>query len=449
MCISKKNVIQYPRLHKAHNCCSDEEISIHPPRIEEDCHSMKMIFQCDCMRDVDSRCILDEDIQLPLMITRRKKRKQSVRESISPQKSLKITIRQKQVAEGEKDKKSYDDVNDSNNRLEPGSHKENPEHVDDDDDKEEEKVDKKEGDEMGSLETRTEEMQTPIPTTPRSPRKILSSDKNIDQELTDNVVISTATTSKDLNSKRRIPNKYNHLLGALYRMCRCQGYTIKNMERKATDDLIENNLKPSIPATIIEDFLPTTTTSTKTTSSADLQHQLYLKMKSNIQDQANNPALNNNNNKNGMHGVEETVIDEDERVPTIFDRARIEATLNDMLSNQLKNAKEHAYHLEQAKNFMENQMVWESRQEDIRQPILRPLIFFRPQRNLNEPPRYLYNKDLFFLKNGNTKEKKYILSLYKIHAERFLEANLEEKMNRWVRKEFKDFNEDARLSIQH
>ncbi|GJW19839.1 retrovirus-related pol polyprotein from transposon TNT 1-94 [Tanacetum coccineum] len=57
--------------------------------------------------------------------------------------------------------------------------------------------------------------------------------------------------------------------------------------------------------------------------------------------------------------VEETVIDEDEvipedetsklitefqnvdkRVPTIFDHARIEATLNDMLSNQFKNSKE-------------------------------------------------------------------------------------------------------------
>ncbi|GKD32578.1 hypothetical protein Tco_1248087 [Tanacetum coccineum] len=64
--------------------------------------------------------------------------------------------------------------------LKPGSHKDNPEHVNDDDDKEEEKVDEKEGDEMGSLETRTKEMQTLIPTTPRSLRKILSSDKNID-----------------------------------------------------------------------------------------------------------------------------------------------------------------------------------------------------------------------------------------------------------------------------
>nr|GFA89068.1 hypothetical protein [Tanacetum cinerariifolium] len=36
----------------------------------------------------------------------------------------------------------------------------------------------------GSLEIRTEKMQTPIPSPPRSPRKYLSSDKAIDQELT-------------------------------------------------------------------------------------------------------------------------------------------------------------------------------------------------------------------------------------------------------------------------
>ncbi|GJS81414.1 hypothetical protein Tco_0747955 [Tanacetum coccineum] len=37
----------------------------------------------------------------------------------------------------------------------------------------------------------------------------------------------------------------------------------------------------------------------------------------------------------------------DKRVPTIFDRVRMEATLNDMLSNQFRNAEEYAYHLEQ------------------------------------------------------------------------------------------------------
>ncbi|GKC83022.1 hypothetical protein Tco_1138739, partial [Tanacetum coccineum] len=77
----------------------------------------------------------------------------------------------------------------------------------------------------------------------------------------------------------------------------------------------------------------------------------------------------------------------DKRIPTIFDCARMEATLNDMLSNQFRNAEEYAYHLEQATNFTENQIVWESRQEDIRQPVLGPFIFFGPQRNLNERPR--------------------------------------------------------------
>ncbi|GJZ35168.1 hypothetical protein Tco_0580985 [Tanacetum coccineum] len=61
----------------------------------------------------------------------------------------------------------------SSPRIEPGSHKDNPEVVDDDDDNEREKKD----DEMGSLEIRNEETQTTIPTPLSSPRKILSSDK--------------------------------------------------------------------------------------------------------------------------------------------------------------------------------------------------------------------------------------------------------------------------------
>ncbi|GJS85778.1 hypothetical protein Tco_0752319 [Tanacetum coccineum] len=118
--------------------------------------------------------------------------------------------------------------------------------------------------------------------------------------------------------------------------------------------------------------------------------------------------------------VEETVIDEDEVIPE---------DETPELVTELQN--------------VDKRVVWESRQEDIKHPVPRPLVFFGPQRNPNEPTRYLYNKDLFFLKHGNTKEKKYVLSLHKIHAERFPEADLEEKMNRWVRKEFKTFNEEA------
>nr|GEW28514.1 hypothetical protein [Tanacetum cinerariifolium] len=352
-----------------------------------------------------------------------RKRKQSAGESSSPQKSLKIAIRQQKVVEGNKDD------HDSEDRLEPESHKDNPEHVDDDDDKDAEKVDEEEG---------------------------------------------------------KVPDLVSQEFNA------------------QAPKIIEELFKNYIQSNVIQ-VHPTTTTSTETISSANLQ-QLYFKMNRSLQDQANDPALwevlkrgekmkrhkaskSSKSAKGSLskHSakdsttyvfkqqqqqewdawVEETVIDEneviqedetpelitepqdvDKRVPTIFDYERMRATLHDALSNQCKNAEEFAYHLEQTTNFMENQIVWENSQEDIRRPAPKPLVFFGPQRNPNEPPRYLYNKDLFFLKYENTEEK-YILSLYKIHAERFPEVDLEEKMNRWVRKEFKTFNEDAQLSIQH
>ncbi|GJS52939.1 hypothetical protein Tco_0626301 [Tanacetum coccineum] len=269
-----------------------------------------------------------------------KKRKQIAGESSSPQKSLKITIKQKQIVKKDDD--------DSEDRIEPRSHKDNPEVVDDDDDKEREHKD----DEMGSLET-----QTTIPTPLSCPRKILSSDKKTFQELTDIVSNPTTSTSKHSQVKKRISSKYSHLPRALRRMCMRQAYMIQDMERKCvttakfwethnkiddilhevvpqivenvTNDLIKANLKPCIVNIIIEDrdafrsevpaFIskefkahapkiieelfknhvqsnvihvhPTTTTSTKTKSSANLQYQLYLKMKRNLQDRANDITL--------------------------------------------------------------------------------------------------------------------------------------------------------------
>ncbi|GKC23581.1 hypothetical protein Tco_1025731 [Tanacetum coccineum] len=39
----------------------------------------------------------------------------------------------------------------------------------------------------------------------------------------------------------------------------------------------------------------------------------------------------------------------------------MEATLKDMLSNQFKDVEKYAYHLGQSQNYIENQIVWESR----------------------------------------------------------------------------------------
>ncbi|GJY78229.1 hypothetical protein Tco_0484030 [Tanacetum coccineum] len=342
----------------------------------------------------------------------------------------------------------HDDVDDSGNKIEPMSHKEHPKHVVDDDDIEEEKKYEKKDDDMGSLEIRTKKMQTPILTPPRSHRIILSSNKNINQELTITVSSSTTNSSKDPHKKKKFPTS------TVIFQSEVPALIFKEFDAQAPN-IIEELSKQYVQNNVIQ-VHPTITTSTNTTSSANLQKQLYLKMKRSLQDQANDIALwevlkrkfekfstsNTSCRDDDFHSqhhddyqdddappegekrvkrhmtfkrsktAKETIIDEDEvspkdetpeliiefqnvdkRVPTIFDHARMKATLNDMLSNLFRNAEE----------------------------------------NPNEPLRYLYNKDLFFLKNGNTKEKKYVLSLQKIHAEPFLEADLEEMMNRWIK----------------
>ncbi|GJW60922.1 hypothetical protein Tco_0110257, partial [Tanacetum coccineum] len=473
----KKDVIQYPRFTKLIIANLMKKFPSIPQRLDEDYHSIKddiPLVSVYSTRNVLFRGMLILDAFLTDEIR--------ATDDYAEYKTVFVKFAASML---------NDDVDDSGNRLEPGSHKENPEHVDDDDENEKEKKHEKKDDvedkdnadhtdhalvgtqEMGSLEIRKEQTQTPIPTPSRSPRINLSLDKKIVQELTDTASPSTATTSKDPYKKRRISSKYNHLSRALSQDVQTSRIYDQGYGKKMCDNWQ------------ILEIHPTTSSSTATTSSADLQQQLYLKMKSNIQDQANDLTLwdvlkrkfkksstlphscrddafhsrhhddhndddappggrkerkdtrhpkvksligvlrqNNHpknpylmypsNNRNEVHGLRKQLLM----------KMRMEATLNDMMNNQFINAEEYAYHLEQSTNFIKNQIVWESRQEDIRR----------------SKPKAL---------NGNTEEKKYILSLHKIHAVPFPEFDLEEKMNRWVQKEFKTFNEEARLSIQY
>ncbi|GJR16570.1 retrovirus-related pol polyprotein from transposon TNT 1-94 [Tanacetum coccineum] len=85
----------------------------------------------------------------------------------SPQKSLKVTIKQKQVVEGKKDKESYadkfvasmihNDDDDSGTRIEAESHKENPEVVVDDDVNDKHKQDESKDDNVEKIDDAAEE----------------------------------------------------------------------------------------------------------------------------------------------------------------------------------------------------------------------------------------------------------------------------------------------------
>nr|GEV68202.1 hypothetical protein [Tanacetum cinerariifolium] len=389
--VDKKNVIQYPRFTKLIIADLIKKFLSISPRIEEDYHSIK--------DDILSTPRAHRTPTLTTASPRGKKRKQGAGKTSSPQKSLKITIKQTQVVKGEKDVESYadkfvasmihDDVDGFGDRIEPGSHKEHPEVVNDDDDNKEEKKDDKEGDVMGSLETRTEKMQTPISIIPRSPRINLSSEKNIAEELTNIVSLSTPSLPLHLNictSKNAFPKVHEKVDQVLLEI-------VPQLAERATNDLIERNMKRVMADTTIQE-----------------RDTFQAEMKSNPQDQANDPTLwdvvkrkfeksstsntscmddeihsqrhddhqeddaplegekrvkRHKTSKSLKSAREEIVIDEDgailkdetpklitefkhvdKRVLTIFDHARMEATLNDMLSNQFRNVEKYACHLE-------------------------------------------------------------------------------------------------------
>ncbi|GKC69560.1 hypothetical protein Tco_1115443 [Tanacetum coccineum] len=158
------------------------------------------------------------------------------------------------MVEGEEDEESYaskftdsmfNDDDDSGTRIEPGSHKENLEVVVDDyvikkkDDKKDENeekyddvekiddvVEEKDNDDhtnhklvrthaTGIMETRNEQMQTPISTLNRPPRKDLSLDKTISEEFTETVSPITATTSKSKCKRGFTSNKTKILPGSI------------------------------------------------------------------------------------------------------------------------------------------------------------------------------------------------------------------------------------------
>nr|GEZ07453.1 hypothetical protein [Tanacetum cinerariifolium] len=425
MVSKKKKAIQYPRFTKLIIVDLMKKFPIIPKRIEEDYHSIKddvPLVSVYTTGNVSVRGMPIPDAFLTAEIRETNDFKEyetvfmkTAGESISPRKSLKIMIKQKEIVETNDD--------DSKDRLEPGSHKKNPKFVvvDDHDDKAEEK----QSDDMGSLEIRNEETQTTIPTPPSSPRKILSSDKKIDQELTDIVRFAGCAGVK---MKRSLQDRADDI--ALWEALRCKFKRSSPSNTSCREDDFHSQHDEHQD----DDAPPGGGGKSEKEDDFHSQHDEH-------QDDDAPPGgeekvkskKESKRSKSTRGAREENVIDEDEvipedetpeliaefhnlkkRVPTIFDRARMEATLRDSLNNKIF--------------YVQYQR----------------LIFYGPQRNPNEPPRPLYNKDLFFLKYGNTKEKKYILSIHKILAKEFPEPDLEEKINRWVRKEFKTFNEEAR-----
>ncbi|GKB27531.1 hypothetical protein Tco_0866932 [Tanacetum coccineum] len=226
-----------------------------------------------------------------------------------------------------------DDGDDTGSKLEPGSHKEYPEHVSDDDEmkKKDEEVkkeieveeimkeknvddtsakknedvvmEKEVVDMSGSQEIRKEQTQTPIPSPIRSPRNDLYSDKTISEELVNTVTPTTATSSKTPSTTTRQKKSF------IAKTRRLPGKVIQHYDKivpeltvTKTNEMLKKEMPLLVKLAVYKDrevspvdisgmnttlnLYPKTKSSTATTSSVDLQQQLYLSMKTKPQDQA-------------------------------------------------------------------------------------------------------------------------------------------------------------------
>ncbi|GJU50028.1 hypothetical protein Tco_1219583 [Tanacetum coccineum] len=107
-------------------------------------------------------------------------------------------------------------------------------------------------------------------------------------------------------------------------------------------------------------------------------------------------------------GIDDDEVPFEEVSPELLDEVSVKVMTNDL--QRMQNALT---------------ILWESKVEDLTLQILKKPtpVFQSCVRNLKNPPMSLVNQYLFYLKNGNSEARKYVLSLHKIHTFPFTETN--------------------------
>ncbi|GJR94235.1 hypothetical protein Tco_0266409 [Tanacetum coccineum] len=140
-----------------------------------------------------------------------------------------------------------------------------------------------------------------------------------------------------------------------------------------------------------------------------------------------------------------------EEVSLTIDEAKLRKMADEMLRQRCTSGDEHQYHIDQMKNFLKSDIVWESRKEILVSPHPRkttPLVH-SCQKDPEAPALSLINQDLLYLKKGNSGPEKIVLSLHKFPAIIFNDDDIEERTSRWVNKCVKKFNPYARYGVEH
>ncbi|GJQ94532.1 hypothetical protein Tco_0005671 [Tanacetum coccineum] len=122
-----------------------------------------------------------------------------------------------------------------------------------------------------------------------------------------------------------------------------------------------------------------------------------------------------------------------EEVSLTIDEAKLRKMADEMLRQRCTSGDGHQYHIDQMKNFLKSDIVWESRKEIIVSPHPRKTtsLVHSCQKDPEAPALSLINQDLLYMKKGNSGSEKIVLSLYKFPAIIFNDYDIEERTSRW------------------
>ncbi|GJR54806.1 retrovirus-related pol polyprotein from transposon TNT 1-94 [Tanacetum coccineum] len=140
-----------------------------------------------------------------------------------------------------------------------------------------------------------------------------------------------------------------------------------------------------------------------------------------------------------------------EEVSLTINEAELKKIADEMLRQRCTLGDEHQYHIDQMKNFLKSDIVWESKKEILASSHPRkttPLVQ-SCQRDPEAPTLSLINQDLLYLKKGSSGPEKIVLSLHKFPAIIFNDVDIEERTSRWVNKYVNKFNPYARYGVEH
>ncbi|GJZ55431.1 hypothetical protein Tco_0610624, partial [Tanacetum coccineum] len=149
----------------------------------------------------------------------------------------------------------------------------------------------------------------------------------------------------------------------------------------------------------------------------------------------------------------ESYASDDDEIPTkqVSQDIMEEISLTINERQRCTSGDEHQYHIDQMKNFLQSDIVWESRKEILVSPHPRKItsLIQSCQRDPKAPALSLINQDLLYLKKGNSGPEKIVLSLHKFPTIIFNDDDIEERTSRWVNKCIKKFNPYARYGVEN